>query len=303
MDLNPHYFVLAPSFHGATLLAMLLSNHPDVVALGDTNPPRPQTRCLCGERVADCPFWSVVGQGDPSMYTSTSRKMMPTVPDLTARYSVNVRLTTAISVASISSSASAWRIAASQFDAYVTAWAAFRKAALEASGARLLVDGEKSVAKFLAFRSITSRGCNLIHLTRDPRAFVHSVNKRRARAGRNGKTLAECTSVWKRSHKRILRARLGLHPQQYCQIRYEDLAEHPVETMGRLLAFMGLPEQDVIGTKPQNSHLIGNDGAFSSFQGGVQLDSSWTTELSSGDKEDIYRMAEPLASRLGYRYV
>jgi hypothetical protein len=43
------FFVLAPSYHGATLLAKLVNAHPGVTALGDTMPSnRVDHFCGCG---------------------------------------------------------------------------------------------------------------------------------------------------------------------------------------------------------------------------------------------------------------
>ena len=43
------FFVLSPSYHGATLLSKLLNAHPEVTALGDTYPSN-QFDQICGCR-------------------------------------------------------------------------------------------------------------------------------------------------------------------------------------------------------------------------------------------------------------
>ena len=187
--------------------------------------------------------------------------MLHTVPDLTTSHYLNVRLTAVMSLVAIHTPMNAWRFAQRQFNDYATSWATFKEAALNTSEARLLVDGEKSVTKFLAFRSVKDLDCRLIHLTRDPRAFVQSVRSNRARAGLKSKTLAESASSWTKSHRRILRASSGLKPSRYRLVRYEDLAQRPVETMRGVFEFMGLPDADV-AHPPQQAHVIGNDRAM-----------------------------------------
>jgi hypothetical protein len=296
----PHYFVLAPSFHGATLLALLLSNHPDLVAPGDTNPVRPDAWCSCGRRLADCPFWTAIAQV-VSPFRSVGKKMLPTVPDLTANPSVNVRLTAALSTAAIYASANVWRLAGRRFNDYVRAWAAFRDAATQFTGARFMVDGEKSVSKFLAFRSDGNHDVRLLHLTRDPRGFVHSVNKHRKERDLPEETVVGATSMWTKGHRNILRAGRWLGDRRYLHVRYEDLAERPAETMEHIFGFMGIANHDVCHS-PENAHVIGNRTA-SSFSGEIKLDTAWEDALSAADQARICHLAEPLFSRLGYTRV
>jgi sulfotransferase family protein len=296
--LLPHYFVLAPSFHGATLLALLLGNHPDLVALGDTNPSRPDAWCSCGRRLADCPVWAAIAH-EVSPFTSVGTKMLPTVPDLTANPSVNVRLTAALSTVALHSSANVWRVAGRRFEEYTRAWARFRDAAVRVGGAKFMVDGEKSVTKFLAFRSAGTLDARLIHLTRDPRGFVHSFNRHRVEKGRQEESLPVATSLWIKGHQHILRAARGLEDGRYLHVRYEDLAEHPAETMERMFWFMGLANRDVCRS-PVNAHVIGNRMA-SSFSGEIKLDTTWEGALSTDDQARVCRLAEPLFSSLGYR--
>jgi Sulfotransferase family len=294
----PLSFVLAPSFHGATLLALLLSNHPELVSLGDTNPTRPDAWCSCGRRLGDCPVWAAIG-AEVSPFGSVGTKMLPTVPDLTPSQLVNVRLTAALSVAAIRTSSSVWRLAGRRFDDYLLAWSAFRDAATRSTGSRLMVDGEKSVTKFLAFRSAGDRDVRLIHLTRDPRGFVHSLNKHRLERGREEATVSAATALWTKGHRNILRAARGLGDGRYLHVRYEDLAEHPAETMQRMFGFLGVANHDVCHPA-DDAHVIGNRMA-SSFSGAIKLDRAWERTLSPDDQARICHLAEPLFSRLGYR--
>ena len=51
------YCILCPSYHGATLLSLLLGNHTKVFSLGDTIPTEPfPIRCGCGAPFDRCEF-------------------------------------------------------------------------------------------------------------------------------------------------------------------------------------------------------------------------------------------------------
>ena len=202
----PACFVLAPSFHGTTLLALLLNTHPEAVALGDTNPPRSGTNCYCGRAVDDCPFWTELRGAVSPWHFPWRQKMLPTVPTLTSNVVLDTRLTAAIAMASIHTHMNVWRLAHRSFDEYALAWAAFREAAIKASGARVMVDGEKSTTKFLAFRSLRELTVRVIHVTRDPRAFAYSMVKHAREQGRPEITLDHAVGFWRRGHRNILRA-------------------------------------------------------------------------------------------------
>jgi hypothetical protein len=291
-------FVLAPSFHGATLLALLLSGHPDVVDPGDTNPSRPDVWCSCGRRLLACPFWTAVLERVPPR-RSASGKMLPTVPELTTKGSVNVRIAAAMSMATIHSPLNVWGLAGGRLDEYMALWTEFWEAALLTSGARFPVDGEKSVTKFLAFRSVPELDVRLIHLTRDPRAFAHSVNRHRTEKGMQPKIASAIAASWSKGHKNILRAARGLTDRQYLRVRYEDLATDTPTTMKRIFAFIGVPDIDVRG-RQANTHVFGNAMA-SNFTGEVRLDTAWESGVSIADQQLLARSTEPLFSRLGYR--
>src|SRR5687767_3354981 len=51
------YSLLCPSYHGATLLSLVLGNHSRILAMGDTIPKDMRGRCGCGLRRRECPFW------------------------------------------------------------------------------------------------------------------------------------------------------------------------------------------------------------------------------------------------------
>ena len=57
------YCVLCPSFHGATLLSLVIGNHSRMLSLGDTVATEPGHHCGCGALVAECPFWRRVNGG------------------------------------------------------------------------------------------------------------------------------------------------------------------------------------------------------------------------------------------------
>lgn len=75
------YFVLSPSYHGATLLSKLINAHPELTALGDTFPSNAFDQvCGCGERVSKCPFWQAVKSDVGGERYLSNRVMLPQYP-------------------------------------------------------------------------------------------------------------------------------------------------------------------------------------------------------------------------------
>ena len=61
--------VISHSYSGATLLARLLANHPEIASTGEMNGPNPAKidvadyRCSGGQLIRSCEFWRTVQQG------------------------------------------------------------------------------------------------------------------------------------------------------------------------------------------------------------------------------------------------
>lgn len=79
------YFVLSPSYHGATLLAKLLNAHPELTALGDTYPSNAFDQvCGCGEYVSACPFWQGIKKDtDAARHGERTRNMLAEMDPMT----------------------------------------------------------------------------------------------------------------------------------------------------------------------------------------------------------------------------
>src|ERR1700675_4464699 len=74
-------FVVCPSYQGATLLALLLNNHSQISALGDTIPMRKwDPVCACGRRVSECDFWQTVSNSLDTSRFSSLRTLLPPMP-------------------------------------------------------------------------------------------------------------------------------------------------------------------------------------------------------------------------------
>jgi len=74
-----------------------------------------------------------------------------------------------------------------------------------------------------------------IHLIRDARGCTASLKK----LGWWGYEAPDALSLWRRSVESGIRAREFLRPDQYLELRYEDLVADPVSQLQRICAFLG----------------------------------------------------------------
>jgi hypothetical protein len=291
----PLYFVLCPSFHGATLLSLLLNNHPDIVALGDTN-PRKDASCACGRTVCDCPFWTTIARECRADRFAHCRTLLPTLPQVVRHQKSNRAFNAALAVTALGIAPAVWHTVERAAKEYVDVWAAFRRLAIGVGGAKIMVDGQKSVSKFLINRSLGRFDPHIIHLIRDPRGYAASARNHLDRP------LRDAATEWKWFHRRICWVARSVEARAYLRVRYEDLATQPAVTMRRVFEFLKVNVLDVYHA-PTNSaihHLVGNRMLFD-FRGEILYDSSWVDSLSKAEQASIRHKAQPLFSRFGYR--
>ena len=291
------YFVLCPSYHGATLLSLLLNNHSKVLCLGDTNPTRSFDQiCSCGAKVSACEFWTSV-RGLTGPYSGDDLpNLLPRYPYLSRSKALNHGLNTALSLSANAFGASAWRVAGKPARNFRGTYAGFLGLCQSWVAHRAFVDGEKSLVKFMAVASMGFPVNGVIHLTRDPRGFLHSARKYLP-----DWSTEELVSAWAVQHGRIRRLIGKFDRVPSMTLRYEDLAERPQVVMANISGFMGLAPEEVVRapTVARKHHLIGNN-MLRAFDGTVRTDNTWQTGLSVQDQEFALRGTGHLAGLFGY---
>lgn len=303
-------FVVCPSFHGATLLALLLNNHSKVSALGDTNPSREYDQiCACREKVSECEFWQTVTDRLHTQRFSHLNTLLPNLPRPLANYgfegdriaiSKSVRLNRAAGrVAAATADALTpviWRRGSRAVTEYVQVWRELYCVVCDLHGTSVVIDGSKRSRKAaLMARSLAGAvQVSVIHLVRDPRGFVSSSRRQ------DGEADARALSwLWAAQHNRI--EELGsLMP--YLRVRYEDLAVRPEAEMTSILAFLGIEAEPVVGPPrfPHKHHLMGNSMMFN-FSGAVTANERWRTDLTPSEQVKVLQYAGEMADKCGYR--
>lgn len=289
-------FVVCPSYHGATLLSLLLNNHPEILALGDTIPTRKYDQvCACQQAVSACDFWQSAFRAARAERFESEPGFLPAIPRLAASERANAAANLVLALASRLEPLRRRSIRLAPVAAYLDAYEAFRKTTLDLAGARIFVDGQKHWLTPIVCAALTSHEVSVLHLTRDPRGFAYSMVRRDRTNG------VEAARNWRNSHRLIGLAGLLLGRHRYRRIRYEDLAATPHAVMSEIFAFIGVEDRDVVRTPDDSAkrHTMGNR-MLKEFDGRVQLDTRWQETFSAEELDGIERAAAPLMKRFGY---
>jgi hypothetical protein len=301
-------FVVCPSYHGATLLALLLNNHSQVTALGDTLPHRGANHiCACGELVDECTFWQTVSAGLDTSRFAGLPLLLPTLPWPLTRHQMegsaislsgNAHFNRAVGrvagkVVDVGAPV-VWRLRREMVEHFVRLYRSFYRFVLDAHGTSLFVDGSKSGRRAAVLtRALEPKAeVKIVHLVRDPRGFALS------RRSHDGAPLRESGWLWSDLHGRMESLR-ALAP--YFLLRYEDLCSDPETQLLRLFDFLQIVPEPVLTSPkyPQKHHLIGNN-MLRSFDGQVKLDTRWQAELTAAEQRTVLQCAGDFARRMGY---
>lgn len=276
-------YLLCPSWHGATLIGMLLGNHPRALSLGDTLHSRWPFPCRCGRRSDACAFWQDVR----ARAGITGDAPLPRRPRLFAHAALDQAAVTALAAV-----AARLRRVPHAFEAPLVLNRALLATAQTLQPFDLFVDGCKSPTRYAALRcdpALASAG--VIHLLRDPRAFA-------AAAKRRGQNVAAAATAWVRYH-RAIGPLVRLFGDRLYRLRYEDFCAAPTAELERLQGWLDLPRATLLHRFDGSEHWTGS-GSVNDFDGTVRLSTRWRKELDREETAQVNRIAGATAARFGY---
>ena len=302
---NFYVLVRTTGFSGATLLASLLSAHPDVATVAEANglPPHVDAsgyRCSCGELLGDCSFWRSVAEAmqtrgvefdaarhfdtDFHSYgsklrqkmrrTSFGSNKMDTLRDWVMRLDPGERrFVTAV----------------------VERNEALVDSILDVTQSKMFVDTSKGQVRFRALHALSNLDLRVIHLIRDARGVVAST----LRHGWS-KQAKSAAKDWVKIHGRIERDLALLDKSQWLRVRYEDLCREPEATLLVIYKFLQLDPTLALDDYSNFSlHLIGNSMRMKTLSE-IRLDERWREMLTMPQLEEIEAEAGKLRRRYGY---
>jgi hypothetical protein len=138
-----------------------------------------------------------------------------------------------------------------------------------------------------------------VGIVRHPGAVVHSLVRK------FHYTVADAVAYWDSTNKEILRRGLELGDDRFALLRYEDLVEHPEQTLRELTDFLGEPwsddllrHNDVQAAQGAPQVSVGSTRTRDAIS--TDLAHRWAEALPAADRELLAAEAGPLARFFGY---
>ncbi len=282
---------------GSTLLGMALNAHTSIFYGGEIsslwNDAPSEALCSCGETLTECPVWKAAIAAGLSGIGSGGATHARELRDDAIRFK--------------SPGGSRRASAAAGAAAYREMTGKLYQSLASSTRARVIVDSSQHIAHTLLTSELPEVAPRIIHLVRDPRAVVYSWSRARTWPTRSGGIMLQrgaLTAIrgWV-THNMKLMGHLSRSRVPHLLLRYEDFAEHPADTMRKVLTFVGEDTEASAGSivLVGETHIIrANPLRFHRGALSITPDDEWMTALSPRVKLAVTVMTYPLLRRFGY---
>jgi hypothetical protein len=163
------------------------------------------------------------------------------------------------------------------------------------SGRTVLVDSSKEYRKAIALYRKHPERVRLIVLSRDGRGVFSS--KLRSGFSRN-----DSVRPWAKFYERALPLlERNVATEHRLRLRYEDLAQHPEDTLQGLCRFLAIDfEPGMLAFRETTHHILNGNDMRMSGPSEIRLDERWRSDLPADDLAFFERLAGRQNRALGY---
>lgn len=296
-------FMLSNWYSGATLFAILLTNHDTITCNGETFPFKVEDidiyMCSCGKPLIQCEHYRTAAA---HMMDEEKQHWDPEFVVVLPQFSkINI----------INRWLQGFRhmywlrdIVIDFIPPYRKKAESFPKAHLEffinsckLDGSKLYLDGTKSIRRAELFARHSQLPFKIIHLVRDGRGFCYSYIKNN-RLPKD--KLPHVAKAWLEYIELVDIFSLRYPDIPVMIIRYEDLCSNLNGALSQVCEFLELPSEDSMTkgfSKPY--HMLGN-AMRKTFDGKVKEDLSWQSTLTHGEIAKITNLMKNNLTRFGY---
>lgn len=297
---------------GSTLLDIMLSNHPDVVGVGElaklhrsgwTNGA--DRRCACGLPINDCVFWRAVRGAWLDEVGSNGIARYCALQEQYQRYRPLTRLRWIRRERAAPSAA---------FRNYLGMTAALYDTIRQVSSRNIIIDSSKSPLRAYALLQVPEIDVHVVHLVRDGRGVVWSRTKPKQRSKDPDAGIPRDFSAapawrtaleWAAANVQGEWVTRQAPPDRALRITYEALCTQPeavLAQIGHLLEVdMSAVAELVGGQRPLH---VGHQVAGNSIRMADEIifrpDTQWQQRLPQRDRLVFWSMAGWLARHYGY---
>lgn len=294
---------------GSTVLANVLGELPGCVSVGELRyvwerGMQQDRLCGCGESFGTCPFWRAVVErafGDSPVDADRLREIQHS----------HTRLRDLPRL--IAGRSRGGSIGQGDLGDLPDALARLYAAAIEVSGAQVVVDSSKLPSYASLLDSLPSVDVWMLHLVRDPRAAAFSWRRKKEQPDRKVPGFMERRGAFKSvALWMVWNAGLAMlwrrSPERYLRVGYEEFVADPRAVVDRVAGMLGVsydpaslfpaPGTAALGV----SHTVaGNPARLQHGQIHLKLDDEWRRAMPRRDRLVVSLVALPLMRRYGYR--
>ena len=307
-------FILGSQRGGTTIFGRLLGEVEGFLFAGAVRRlwlPEAGERCSCGQPNHACPLWSEVLDRVQDAVSAQEISAWQ-VRHLSNRHSWLGALGLAVE-------ARRGRPAPPTLEAYADVVDRLYRAVAELTRARVVVDTSKHPNDAVLLSQRSKLPSYFVQIVRDPRGSAYSVEQRdSAREAKAGalrhSTRMRLVHTWRTAHATLnWIARHGASevvrrtvPQdRSLLVRYEDLAESPIDVLQRVAEFVGeepahFPTFDGGSVSLAESHFPSCAKLLPAASVPFRLDDRWVSGLTTADAVVAAVLAAPLMRRYGY---
>ena len=298
-------YILSNGRSGSTLLDMLLGMNPEIWTLGEAQLLPWEVRenrlpCGCAAPIGECVFWEPI---------------LDQIPLHTGRYPIEffrerhtggktVRITHLMDIL-LREPSHKWEVAIPEYGQLNAQYFKVVKDAAENyldHPIKWLVDASKNIYRLFWLYHSNLFNLRIIHLIKDPRAFVYSMTKDQSYVPLS-KTLRismrwlveNCFFSFFISDKSLV--------EKSFFVRYEDLASKPDRAMKAIMEWLQVPHNEIDYSqfrKYENHAIAGNPMRWKDSN--IRLDEKWRDNLSLNKARFIWLITGFLARGYGYKW-
>lgn len=282
---------------GSTLLDTILGNHPDVFGAGELTwlfrDAVSGAQCTCGQHVTECSFWRRVLESALGDFTTAS---LASAAEVTLHTECLFR-------------------SKMHVQRYLKLWRKTLSAISSISGKAIIIDSSKSSRlahnRLPLFLKHFNESVLFIHLVRDPRGVMWSVNKGSNRWLEGKKVSNQFGGMirglggWIFSNTSVELMSKSYKKQQKLFLRYEDLVSEPKENIDRLGSWLEISLESVldrIGNQEvfDGGHGLAGNRMRRNSQIKLNIDNEWQRKLPKHAKI-MAGCALPLMNKYEYK--
>ncbi|MDO6462235.1 sulfotransferase [Granulosicoccaceae sp. 1_MG-2023] len=232
---------------GSTILDILLGNHPEVESVGELiNVNRSgwlkNEYCACHQRALDCPFWQAVLS---NWQVRTGGAQVQEYMDLQTQFEFRLYKPSQILKEA--------RKSPDSYARFLQLTGELFRAISEVSGKSIIVDSSKSRTRGFLLSQIDALDVRYVHLIRDTRDIIKSLRKGHEANPEAGVQHAlRALPGWRTSMSWVLTNLQAEHlirhygSAHHCQVRYEDMLEHPAGVLRSIGELAGIDTAGII---------------------------------------------------------